>query len=112
MTSRRRRDPGRGSDRRVSLRRGGMLRRKRRPASRDGGYLRSERRPGPEEGTGAPPEEGKGGSAAAGEANGDGSGDGPVVRIHRKARRSSEPAARVTTLVALLFFVLALIFLL
>lgn len=89
-----------------------MLRRKRRPASRDGGYLRSGRRPGTDEGTGTPVDGARGGSAAAGEGNGEGSDDGPVVRIRRREGRSSTPAARVTTLVALLFFVLALILLL
>lgn len=117
MTSRGRRDRGRGSHRRVSLRRGGMLRRKRRPGSRDGGYLRSERRPGPDGGAGSPedgvPEDGvPEGSGGAGEATGGGPADGPVVRIHRRDGRSSAPAARVTTLAALLLLVLALISLL
>lgn len=112
MTSRRRRDRVQGSGRRVSLRRGGMLRRKRRPASRDGGYLRSERRPGPDDGAGPPEDGGPEGSGGADEANGNGPGGGPEVRIHRRAGRSSTPTASVTTLAALLFFVLALIFLL
>jgi hypothetical protein len=89
-----------------------MLRRKKRPGSRDGGYLRSERRPGPDDGAG-PPEDGvPEGSGAAGETNGEGFRDGPEVRIHRRDGRSSAPAARVTTLAVLFFFVLALIFLL
>lgn len=105
MSSRRRRGRNRDPDRRISLRGGGLLHNKRRPASREGGYLRSERR---QEGPGR-------GTDAAGDRiaeAGDGEREGSGVRLHRRRRRPSEPAAGVATLAALLLFVLALIFLL
>lgn len=105
--SRGRRGRDRGTDRRVSFRGGGLLRPKRRPASREGGFLRSDRRPN--RGTDGDGTDGDV-TSAGNEAERD--GGAPEVRIRRSARGGSPPVAKVTTLVVLLFMVLAVIFLL